>query len=245
MLAEKTDNLDLSCEERLSDSAPVALVWRGGGEEVIPFISIAQPLFSMVISHVDGQSSVTIRGPEIRATTAITAPDAEHIGILFKPGVFMPKFPAQKLKDRGDVTLPNGTNDRFWLDSSTWQFPDYENIDTFVEWLIREELLCYDPLVADVLQTKSLELSQRTIQRRFKKATGISYGLFDQIQRARYATKLLKNGLSFSDTVFLANYYDQPHLIRSLKRFIGLTPQQVIDPKRTERLSFLYNTLTE
>ena len=47
---------------------------------------------------------------------------------------------------------------------------------------------------------------------------------FYQIERARYATSLLKKGIPILDTVYQAGYFDQPHLTRSLKHFIGLNP---------------------
>ena len=63
-----------------------------------------------------------------------------------------------------------------------------------------------------------------------------------QIERARYARMPLKQGMSILDTVYEVGYFDQPHLTRSLKHFIGLTPAQLIRDDRTELLSFLYNT---
>ena len=72
--------------------------------------------------------------------------------------------------------------------------------------------------------------------------TGLTSTVTQQIERARYATSLIKQGSSISDTISQAGYFDQSHLIRSLKRFVGLTPAQIIDTNRPERLSFLYNT---
>jgi methylphosphotriester-DNA--protein-cysteine methyltransferase len=51
-----------------------------------------------------------------------------------------------------------------------------------------------------------------------------------QIERARYATLLLRQGISIPDTTHEAGYFDQPHLTRSLKYFIGQTPAQIIRP---------------
>jgi methylphosphotriester-DNA--protein-cysteine methyltransferase len=49
-----------------------------------------------------------------------------------------------------------------------------------------------------------------------------------QAERARRAEALLRQGVSILDTVFEAGYYDQPHLTRSLKQFIGHTPGQIV-----------------
>ena len=51
---------------------------------------------------------------------------------------------------------------------------------------------------------------------------------------------LLKDGTSILDTVVAAGYFDQAHLTRSLKRFVGQTPSDIV--RATEQLSFLYKT---
>ena len=61
----------------------------------------------------------------------------------------------------------------------------------------------------------------------------------DQIERARRATLLLRQGKSILDVVFETGYYDQAHLTRSLKYYIGQTPGDIIRAER--QLSFLYN----
>jgi methylphosphotriester-DNA--protein-cysteine methyltransferase len=63
-----------------------------------------------------------------------------------------------------------------------------------------------------------------------------------QIERARYATHLLQQGVSILDTVEQAGYFDQPHLTRSLKHFIGQTPAQILQKSRPEQMPFLYKT---
>jgi len=63
-----------------------------------------------------------------------------------------------------------------------------------------------------------------------------------QIERARYATVLLREGRSILDVVYEAGYYDQSHLTRSLKYFIGQTPTQIMQKNGPEQLSFLYKT---
>jgi methylphosphotriester-DNA--protein-cysteine methyltransferase len=76
-------------------------------------------------------------------------------------------------------------------------------------------------------QGEAQALSLRTVQYRFLRSTGLSQRTIQQIERARYATSLLKQGVSIFDTVYEAGYSDQPHLTRSLKHFIGLTPTEV------------------
>jgi AraC-like DNA-binding protein len=162
-------------------------------------------------------------------------------GILLKLGSFLPKLPTSRLVD-GGVDLPGASSNSFWLGGSVWQLPDYENAEIFVEWLVREGLLLHDPVIEEALQGQLKGLSERAVQYRFLQTTGITQSTARQIERARYATLLLQQGTSILDTLQQAGYYDQPHLTRSLKRFIGQTPAQLLERSQPEQLSFLYKT---
>jgi AraC-like DNA-binding protein len=238
-------SMDLTCEERPSDSPLVETVWRSYAERGGAFISMAAGHCEIVLTRLQGQTTLTIRGPETRATPAYCPEDAEFMGIIFKAGTFIPTLPPGLVKDRNDVNLPEaGGKNSFWLGGSAWQFPDWDNADIFIDWLVRDGLLVHDPVVDTVLAGRPSELSLRTEQRRFLQATGLTQNTLRQIERARYATRLLKQGVSILDTVYMAGYFDQPHLTRSLKQFIGQTPAQIQDENRTTRLSFLYHTTT-
>ena len=83
-------------------------------------------------------------------------------------------------------------------------------------------------------------LTVRSVQRHFRRTTGMTQGQFRQIQRARLATNLLRDGAPILDTVHEAGYFDQAHLTRSLKVLIGQTPASIA--RREAQLSFLYKT---
>jgi AraC-like DNA-binding protein len=234
--------MDLTCDERPSDSPFIERVWYSQSDRGGSFVSIAQPHWEMVVTKYRGRAVLTVRGPETRATPACAPADADFMGIQFKVGTLMPDFPARMLMDRQDVNLPEANSRAFWLNGAAWQFPDYENAETFVDWLVRDGLLIRDPVVRAVLNGQLGGISLRTAQRRFLQATGLTHGLADQIERARCATILLKQGVSILDTVYRAGYADQPHLTRSLKRFIGHTPAQIIAESRSKPLSFLFKT---
>ena len=236
--------MDLICDVRLSDSPFVDTIWRSHSESrAASFLSMADSHWGMVVTRHRGRSTLTVRGPETKATPSLSLEDADLLGILFKPGAFMPGLPPQMVMDRRDLDLPQSTTRTFRLNSSAWEFPNYENADTFVAWLAKDGLLAFDPVVGDALGGQQPETSVRTVQRRFLQATGLTQGAMYQIDRARDAVILLKQGVSILDTVDQAGYFDQPHLTRSLKRLIGLTPAQIINQNRPERLSFLYKTV--
>jgi len=234
--------MDFKVEDRPSDSPFVERIWRSQREQAGTFTSIAESHWGMVVTKYKGRQIFTVRGPETRATTAESVAGADLFGIQFKPGTFMPDLPAGMHMDRRDRVLPEAGSNSFWLNSSAWQFPDFENADTFVDRLVRDGLLVRDPLVEAALQGKPVGTSIRTVQRRFLQATGLTQNDLYQIGRARLATTLLKEGASILDTVVQAGYYDQPHLTRALKQFTGQTPAEIIGHNRLVPLSFLYKT---
>ena len=212
---------------RPSDSPFVETVWRtrsmGGGS----FISSAVSHWEMVVTRQKGKVTFSIRGPETKASPAPIPEDAEFFGIIFKRGVFMPQFPKSELVDEA-IHLPGAARDSFSLYGETLQFPDFENADTFVNRLIRSQLLVQDNVVDDILRGQTKDLSLRSIQRRFLYVTGLTHKAIQQIERARHAMILLQSGVPITETAFQSGYFDQPHLTKSLKLFLGQTPAEVL-----------------
>jgi AraC-like DNA-binding protein len=227
-------------DDRPSDSPYVERVWRSHSERAGTFHSMAANHWEMVVTRHAGTTSVTVRGPETRATTAHCPADGEWMGIRFRLGTFMPALPAGALRDRRDVTLPDLSGRSFQLDASAWEYPDFENAETFVQRLVRAGLVAMDPAVDAVLHDDRTRPSKRTEQRHFLQATGITLATIRQVERARHATTLLREGVNILDVVHAAGYFDQSHLTRSVKRLIGQTPAQIA--RGEEQLSFLYNT---
>jgi hypothetical protein len=183
---------------------------------------------------------LTVRGPETRATQADCPAEGEWVAIRFKLGTFMPLLPARELRDRRDVTLPEATRRSFWLNGSAWEYPTFENAETFVKLLVNDGLIAFDAAVDSAFQGQRPQVSLRSAQRHFLQATGLTRSTICKIERARLATNLLKQGVAILDTAHQAGYFDQAHLTRSLKHLIGLTPAQII--RAEEQLSFLYKT---
>lgn len=216
-------------DSRPSDSPFVESVWRTQSEREGAFISTAETHWEMVVTRYKGELTITMRGPETKAKQAPFPKDAEFFGIVFKHGTFMPHLPVSNLVNE-DVNLPSAANGAFWLHSAAWELPNFENVDDFIHRLVQAEMLDFDPVVEAVLENRPLDLSLRTVQRRFLRATGLTRGTFEQIKRAQQAATLLQKGISIADAIFQAGYADQPHLTRSLKRFVGHTPGQILQP---------------
>jgi Helix-turn-helix domain len=231
----------LRFDERASDSPYIERIWRSHSERAGSFSSIAASHWEMVVTRCHGETFLTVRGPETRATPMDCPADGEWLGIRFKLGAVLPHLPASGLVD-GALNLPEATSKSFWLHGAAWEFPTYENADTFVDLLVREGLLMCEPVVEAAIKGELSDLSLRTAQRHFLRTTGLTHSAIRQIERARSATILLRQGASILDAVHAAGYFDQPHLTRALRYYIGQTPAQIMDERRSGQLSFLYKT---
>jgi len=219
--------MDFIFDSRGSDSPLVDLIWHThSSAEGGSFMSQAVSQWEMVITRYLGQTTLTMRGPETRAQVADTPPDAEFFGIQFKLGTYMPHLPISMLVDHA-ITLPDATGKAFWFQGAVWQLPTFENADTFINRMMRDGLIARDPVITSALQGHPVDLSPRALQYRFLNATGLTQTTVRQIQRARDAAALLERGMPILDTVYEMGYFDQAHLTRSLKRFLGQTPAQL------------------
>jgi hypothetical protein len=215
-------------EDLTSTSSHVSGVWRTYSEPVPEewFLSVAVTPWEMVVTRQAAGTWITVRGPETRASAAPIPTDAEFFGITFSAGTYIPQLDMRLLVDRG-VTLPAASDTAFWLDGSTWELPKPDNADVFVDRLVRAGLLVHDPVVPEALHDDVAGLSRRSMERRVVRATGLTRGTIRQIRRAEQAVDLLAAGVPAPEVARRAGYADQPHLTRSLRRFVGRTPSQL------------------
>jgi hypothetical protein len=139
----------------------------------------------------------------------------------------MPHLPFAHLLEN-QLILPTGTGPSFWLKSSTWELPSYGNVESFINRLIHDEILVADPLVTVVIEEQPHDFAPRTVRHRFQQATGLSPKQIQQVTRAQQAAALLQKGTAILDVVYEAGYYDQPHLTRALRQWVGYTPGQIL-----------------
>jgi AraC-like DNA-binding protein len=214
-------------EDRLSDSPYIEEVSRGWTLSEGSTIRPAETHWHMVfVKHPRGIHSLIV-GPLTTSGLASWGEGAEILWIKFKLGIFMPHLPTREYLDR-ERALPEASGTRFWFMGSARQFPDYENVETFVDRLVREDDLVRDPLVSAALQDEIQDVSPRTLRHHFLQATGQTQKRIRQYERAQRATALLRQGVPILDTVFETGYFDQPHMTRALKQFVGYTPAQII-----------------
>jgi AraC-like DNA-binding protein len=211
-----------------SSSSLVETIWQTQSEHAGVFTSLATTQSEMVFTRHRGATTLVMRGPETKATIADCPEGAEFFGITFKLGVFIPDLPPTQLVDQHAI-LPAASNQSFWLADRTWAIPSFLEADDFIDRLVRQGLIRSEPVV-DLILSNQLEasaLTQRSLQRRFQQATGLSHRTVKHIERARKAMGLLETGIPIFDVIHDLGFVDQPHLTKTLKHLVGLTPGQI------------------
>ncbi len=214
-------------EGRTSDSPYIEMVWRGRVEHDYSPVCPADVRWNLLFLWRKNRVRVTAEGPTTQFVPKQQSEGSEFLVIKFRLGTFMPLLPVLTLRN-GDAVLPEAAHKSFWLNGAAWQLPDFKNAEVFVARLVRAGLLVRDPVVNAALQNQPPTLSVRSVRRRFLQATGLTRGSIQQIEQAQRAAALLEQGVPILDAVDQVGYADQPHLTRSLKRFIGQTPAQIV-----------------
>ncbi|MDF5752816.1 helix-turn-helix domain-containing protein [Spongiactinospora sp. TRM90649] len=216
----------LRFETRASDSPWVDTVWSATSEHVAEMTSVAAVCWGLVFSEHDGRVSASISGPETSTGTAPVPEGAIFFGIEFAVGTSLRAVPTPALVN-GGVELPEATRGTFLLDGVRWGSPGPDDAEALVDRLVRAGAVVRDPLVTEVRRGHRPAVSERTVERRFRAATGMTQGAVRQIERARHAAALLATGIPVADVVSGLEYFDEPHLARALRRYVGRTARQL------------------
>lgn len=234
-------DLSIENENRPADSPYLERVYRSDGVLAPTRMhSIASTHWELAFAESRGCLQVAVLGPETRPTSVVADPDTRWFGIVFAHGAGMPHLPVPRLVDSA-VAATRVTPTTFTLRGEPWEVPTFDNAEVFVQRLVRAGLLIRDPLVTDVLAGSEIPArSARSVQRRVLATTGLTQQLVRQIDRVRQAALLLGEGVPALDVVHRLGYYDQPHLARSLTRFLGHTATQLRELPPAEALSLLY-----
>ncbi|MAU08617.1 MAG: AraC family transcriptional regulator [Anaerolineaceae bacterium] len=216
-------------EARASDSSYVYRIWRGHFDEDNRPVCPANTHWNLLFLRKGSQVRVAAEGPLTQALTKFEAQDSEFLVIQLEAGVYMPHLPPDDLANSA-ATLPQAAGERFWLKGASWQMPTFDNVETFAERLVRQGLLERDPVVHSVLNGQRAGVSERTIRRHFLHGTGMTLNIMQQIERARQAANLIEKWVPLVEVALQAGYADQAHMTRSLRRYFGQTPTQLLHP---------------
>lgn len=157
---------------------------------------------------------------------------------------------------RAFLGLPMGAATDRRLDASrTWRDSAHlaEAVRGSVTMEARQEAICHfvarhcggdepDPVIAAAVSemqeaggtltvdevAEGTGLGRRQLERRFLDAVGVSPGLFGNILRFRRVFDAIEHDSSrpWTDAATAAGYFDQSHLIRDFRRFVGCTPTE-------------------
>ncbi|MEU1249796.1 helix-turn-helix domain-containing protein [Micromonospora arida] len=218
--------MGLRFETRGSDSPWVDTVWTCTSEQVTTMTSVAGVRWGLVFWAQAGRTYASITGPETRTGTAPVPEGATFTGIEFAVGTSLRAVPPPTLVD-GGIELPDTTRRTFRLDGARWETPGPDDAEALVDSLVRAGTVVRDLLVAELLRGHRPVVSARTVERRFRAATGLTRGAVRQIERARAAAELLATGDPAADVVAKLDYFDEPHLARALRCYLGRTVRQL------------------
>ena len=188
--------------------------------------AVASGTCGLVFWSEDGSPQAAVVGPQSRTSVAPVPSEASFVGIEFKVGTSLRIADMVSIVD-GGIALPDARSHSFWLDGRRWTTPVADDAELFVDQLIRHGVIARDPVVTAVARGDRPVLSSRTVERRFRAATGLTRGTIAQIERVRTASVMLATGEHVPDIVDRLGDFDEPHLVRMLRRYIGRSAQQL------------------
>jgi hypothetical protein len=230
----------IAFHDRSSESPDIERVWRAYSDTVDRMTSIATAHWTLVAWRAEREWRVAVQGPETGATTAPVPPETEFVGIRLSLGTALERLPTDRLVNRG-IEFPDVSGHSVRILGCAVPLPDYDRAEDFVQRLVRAGVLVRDPMVRDVLRGWPPDATVRTVRRHFLSAAGLTPGVVRQIERAREAAMLIRNGAPIADIAHDLGYYDQPHLARSLGRFVGHTATE-LRTGASGQMSVLYKT---
>ena len=206
----------------------VQRVWSASCDATTWFASAAKPSSMIAFARYRGRLTVHLRGPETRGTSLPCPEGCEFFGVELRLGAYLPLYPPSGLTDLNDALLPTLPGDRILLANQDWETPTEQNVDVFLDRLVRAGLLIFDPLVDEIRHgERPRGMSERIAQIRFRRAVGISHRKLVSIEQAQHAAQLLTAGRSIAEVVTASGYYDQPQLARAMRWAIGHTPGEL------------------
>jgi hypothetical protein len=212
-------------EEKLSQSPLVDFLWRTENLTDGVYVASADASWDMIFTRThDDKRRVLLCWPAFKTAQVPYFSGDKHFGICYKPWAIFTGILKTAMLNEGEL-LPMPSEDTFILQGITWKFPTYENLDEFVAEQEKQGCLKADPIIRDVLEDRPVDMSLRSIQRYFIKNIGMSPRRVKQINSARTAVKLLRQGRTLSEVAYELHYADLPHMTRMLRRYTGYTSQ--------------------
>lgn len=226
--------MGLEFEHRPSDSPLIEQVWRSRSVNTTTMTSVARAHWDFVFWQGPDGFHAGVQGPESRASQQPIPAGDEFLGVRLTLGTVLTTLSGPAPVDRFVDFPVNG--DWFHVADDRLRTPRFDDAEGFVGLLVRKGLLATSEL-------RDAWLTDRTRQRRYLAAVGLPQRTVLQIERAHDAAVRLQEGQQPAIVAHESGYFDQPHLARSLRRFIGLSATQLAqDTGNARPLSLLYKT---
>ena len=115
----------------------VQRVWSARCDAATGFTSATKASSMIAFARSGDGLTVHLRGPETTGTSLICPEGWEFFGVELRLGAYLPLYPPSGLTDLNDALLPILPGDRILLDNRDWEMPTEQNIDVFVNRLVR------------------------------------------------------------------------------------------------------------
>lgn len=182
-------------------------------------------------------------GPDTKNFEGRITPTSIYLGVRFRPGITGPLFGLDGRDLRGktiwDPSLLPKLDYRLVLEVLKSGFDQFDLLDRWLQTEIKRAHLAIDMKVQKAVSiilkengdlkiktlAKTINLSERQLQRRFKKAVGLTPKEFARIRKIRTAViQLLLQREDYQDVVYNNGYFDQAHFIHDFSSVIGTNP---------------------
>ncbi|AKU18715.1 hypothetical protein VV02_07060 [Luteipulveratus mongoliensis] len=186
----------------------------------------AEPRWHLVVLDGPGPARVVLAGPKSTSDSFVVPGDVRGTWVQLRLGTYLAGARMSDLVD-AELTLAEAGRRTFDLRGSSVEIHEDDDAEAMVEKLVLDGVLAFDPLVGRVLAGTTTSVPERTARHRLRTATGQSREQIRQIERAKHAASLITTGMPLAVVAAEAGYTDQPHLTRSVKRWLGRTPGQL------------------
>lgn len=209
-----------------SDSPFVDLFWSVKTTTDGKYFAAPDSHWDLIVVTYKQRTTVTLFGQSIAAVEVPYKANTDSFGISFKADSILAGFSGKVLAKRGFELELSGTGE-MWLGDTWYDIPSFETAEAFIELLTSQGKLTSNEIVASTMKGQKRAMSERTMQRHFVQATGLSPYTFVQIQRVQEAVILLQQGISPAVVASTTGYTDQAHMARALKSMLGRTPLEI------------------
>jgi hypothetical protein len=214
-------------DEQPVDSPYVEKITHGYTDKAGNIIRPADTNGHIVISKQFDKKDIYIVGPWSSATPLAYSADTEIIWIRIRLGTRLSATPTV-LYTNHELLIPHLSDSKIEYNQTVLSIPDFNDIDLFIEKLTNNSFFSCDRIINDVMAGSNPKMAHRTLRKYFLNTTGLSRERIYQIQRSKQAWIMLKEGSSIHDVITELGYYDQSHLTNNLRRYLGLTPGQIV-----------------